>query len=123
VDHLTQKIINVGWRAAWEFDLHNLRRIVVVDTIRDAGAKVKWFGACDTFTGEVFVRTMSRHPIPRRLSDVNIMDTLSHELAHLVEPGHGRAHLSLGRMLYRYIERRWSEEIKTFEVVTGGMVE
>jgi hypothetical protein len=110
---LNEKIINLGWRAASQHDIDRLlTAIIPTARIYDAGRTTAWHGWCDTLTGVIQVRTHTLHKhSPRVLVVHTIIDTLAHELAHLMEPRHGRPHRNLTIALRAWLETNWGADI------------
>jgi hypothetical protein len=109
---IEQKIINLTWLAAMNFNIYQLRRVVVVDLIHMEGrADRKCFGWCDIASGEIQIRQTSHHEIPRRLSDATIIDTIAHELAHFIEFRHGKDHNKLKNAIKVFLTIKWNNSL------------
>ena len=102
------KIVNMTWRAASHFDLDRLLTAVnPTPVVFLNGQRTTLFGFCDIATGLIVLRTHTLHKAPRLLRTQTIIDTASHELAHLLEYRHGRPHRNLTLALRGWMEANW----------------
>lgn len=105
-------IINLVWRTASQFDIDRALRYVnpqprvVLD-----GIITDLYGYYDITRNIIVLRTHSMHKRPRPLRDFLILDTAAHELAHIVEQRHGKAHKLLTRALLTWMRAEIRQDV------------
>ena len=105
---LAELVINLAWRAASQ---HDLDRLLVAVYPLQCIEDTTWHGACDKVTGTIYIRTHTLHKNkPRQLKIATIIDTMAHELAHLMEWRHGRPHRNLTLALRSWLEANWGHD-------------
>lgn len=106
---LDQKIINLGFRAAMEFNVR-VNSIVVTDKLFYQGKLLPDYGFCDLERADIYIRTHTYHEKPRLLIRDTIQDTLAHELAHLIDSTHKRYHTHLTYGILFWLRINWDRE-------------
>lgn len=101
-DDIESKLVRLAHAAAHTFRLGNFTNLHIVESLPEDDNCFGWY---DDKTGELAIRTKSLKGKSLALSTV--IDTLAHELAHIIYYQHDKNHRRLTMALKIWIIRNW----------------